>query len=175
MEVSRNLEDSAIKHLEFLVGKNYISHEGANGSTVIDRAIDSGATALSFGEIIGYSTSSDLLFNSWLESSTHYDVIVDPDWRWIGVGQIEYNGSLVGVVNFSSGNLGSTKVIVNDDRILFTGSYIEVPIIDTKDYLVLKINKGAFEFTFKRGIVGRVVSFKTKNGSISDRLELFFK
>lgn len=171
--VSSNLSSSAEKHLDYLIEKGIISHKGRNNSDVNDRAVEEGATALLFGEVIGYSPTIEELFNSWLESPTHYAVIKEKSWNWFGYSIKKYKGVYVAVVNFSTGNLGSTKLRKTDGGIVLTGNYIVMPSFNSPCFKIDYVKDNKFRILINEGSP-YIIDIKGADNVISDRLELFF-
>lgn len=159
--------------MEYLIERGIISHKGRNNSDVDNRAVDEGATALLFGEVIGYSPTIEELFSGWLKSSTHYAVIREKRWNWFGYSVKEYKGVYVAVVNFSTGNLGSTELEKSGDLFVFTGDYIRKPQFNSPDFIVDYVTDNKFRVlvNVKKSLI---IDIRGADNTISDRLELFF-
>ncbi len=172
--VSDNLVESADKHLAYLLKKKSISHKGLGGSSVSQRSAAEGVTAFMVGEVVGYSESKEELFNSWLESPAHHEVIVDPKWSWSGVSTKEFEGVVVSVINFSTGILGSTLLTTNNGYVTLKGKFTEKPeFVGDIRILSLNVVDSWFEIVFERDNLN-FIYIKNRNGIITDRVDLFF-
>lgn len=170
------MSDSSKRQLDYLLKKSFISHEGVDHSQVEARAVQEGATALIFGEIIGYSPILDELFNSWKHSSAHNSILLDPKWNWVGLSVKKVKNLYVAVINFSTGIIGSTQVFEMDDgRIQLKGRYIHSPKF-TGDYEILdfKIKHGYFMLYIKSVRKNFFIYVHDGNGRLSDRVDIFF-
>lgn len=157
------------------MANSIISHNGELNSQVLSRAINQGATALSFGEVIGFSGSINELFTSWLLSPEHYAVINDSRWNWVGYSLEERDGVFVAVINFSSGILGSTVLSNEGDYTLLKGEYISSPKFDGK-FEIIDYTKGnnLFELIVKPTRDNFFIYVYNKNGVLTDRVDIFF-
>lgn len=173
--LSENLNNSSIKHLNYLKVKKIISHRGENNSYVRQRALDAGSTALVFGEIIGYSTSQELLFKKWIESPTHNSVLLDPGWTTIGIAYESDKGFCIGVINFSNGNIYSTSLERVDGKIIFKGRFITTPKFETG--LVIEsqaIKNNEFILELKSQNRGGILYIYNEKNKVTDRVDIFF-
>lgn len=178
MEFSNNLTLSSSEHLEYLLNKLIISHEGNEGSQVTSRAINNGATALSFGEVIGYSSNFKDLFSAWENSPQHKKIILSPEWNWIGYSlKTTDDNIIICVVNFSSGNLGSTKIIESDGNIYLSGKYLDDFFLEGDfNLLDLKVHNNIFNAVIKPIEKNSVFLYVyDKKHKITDRIDFFFK
>lgn len=161
--------------MDYLLKNSYISHEGEHSSQVGKRASDNGATALLFGEVIGYSPLENQLFESWLLSPTHNSVILDENWHWIGISSEKVGDLYIAVINFSSGILGSTTVAIEGDNLTLTGDCVETPIF--KGYFEEKglyIEDGYFVYNIKPYNRSFFIYVYNSVGELTDRLDIFF-
>lgn len=174
--VSNNLEKAAKEQNRYLIKKSIISHEGENTSQVSSRAVNNGATAFYYGEIIGFSPTEEDLFKGWILSPTHNTVLNDPKWTWVGLS-VEYVGELfVAVVNFSTGNIGSTYATIDKDIIHLKGIYIEEPKFEGDFELINYIhNLGDFDLFIKATRKEFFIYAYNEKGELTDRVDLFFK
>jgi uncharacterized protein YkwD len=79
--------------------RNYFAHTSLDGRSPTQRMADAGYPAFGTwtGEDLaaGYTTSADVL-NGWINSPAHYAVLVNPQYRAIGVGRGYTAGSTYG-------------------------------------------------------------------------------
>jgi hypothetical protein len=79
--------------------QNYFSHTSLDGRSPTQRMADAGYPAFSTwtGEDLaaGYASARDVL-NGWLASPAHYAVLVNPNYRAIGVGRAYASASTYG-------------------------------------------------------------------------------
>ena len=173
---SENLRLATYEHLNYLVKHNYISHEGIGSSQVTKRALKQGASALSYGEVIGFSPLESELLNNWILSPKHKSVILDDDWRWIGVSVVKKDGLYISVVNFSSGNLGSTSTIQSGERLILHGEYIDDPKFEGSFEIEdLILDRGFFTLIIKPYRKSFFIYGYSGNRVLGDRVDIFFK
>ncbi|MBN2618304.1 MAG: CAP domain-containing protein [Spirochaetales bacterium] len=175
LKISTNLNNSAEYQNNYMIEANKITHKGLNKSSVQDRALLFHATGYNFGEIIGYSPSIEELFQGWKDSESHNKVLLDSRWTWIGISIIKQNNIYVGVINFSSGILGSVT-IKKDQEIKIEGEYIERPVFDNKFIERLYINEdlNRFEIYVKTAFNNTFIYCYDKKNKITDRIDIFF-
>jgi uncharacterized protein YkwD len=79
--------------------RNYFAHTSLDGRSPTQRMADAGYPAFGTwtGEDLaaGYTTTTDVL-NGWINSPAHYAVLVNPQYRAIGVGRAYATGSTYG-------------------------------------------------------------------------------
>ncbi|MGL1892068.1 MAG: CAP domain-containing protein [Spirochaetaceae bacterium] len=172
--LSKNLERASVNHLDYLIQNGFISHLGLNNSQVSDRAVSSGSTALTFGEVIGYSVTTIELFHSWVKSDIHNSVLLDKNWKWVGYAIEEYNNTNVSVVNFSDGNLDSISILKNNGVVILSGQYLEEPIFKGNfDILNLSFVEKSFVLRVKPLKENLFIYNVNKEGEITDRFDFF--
>jgi hypothetical protein len=101
---------AAQRHSTDLALTNRVSHTGSDGSTASMRIAQSGYSASYIGENVaaGYPTA-DLTFEQWVGSSGHYDNMVNPIFREMGVALATNPASLYRhywTQDFGNGNSG---------------------------------------------------------------------
>ena len=117
-----------------------------------------------------------MLFNAWLDSSTHKTVIEDPDWNWVGIAYEMINGSFVAVVDFSTGNLGSSKIIMENNSIIFSANYIVKPVLSSKRFITeIYNNRRVFKIIMPKEDNNKILFIGTEYKKITDRIEIFLK
>ncbi len=91
------LTTAARRHAADMCNNNHFSHTGTDGSDFTKRAKDAGYSGFANGEVIGWQhTSVESIFNGWMQSPPHHDIILNSSVTKIGVG---WNGNcVVGVV-----------------------------------------------------------------------------
>jgi uncharacterized protein YkwD len=69
----------------------FMSHDGSDGSTALDRIVRAGYVYSWWGENVaaGYSTAQDVM-TAWMDSPSHRDNILSPNFTEIGIGYV-YN------------------------------------------------------------------------------------
>jgi uncharacterized protein YkwD len=93
VEQAGALEASAQRHAADMVGRHYFAHVSPSGGTVDKRARRAGyltAPCWVLGENLGWAppavASAEALVVAWMESPRHRAVILDPEFRDIGIG-----------------------------------------------------------------------------------------
>lgn len=91
------LTTAARRHAADMCNNNHFSHTGTDGSDFTKRAKDAGYSGFANGEVIGWQhTSAESIFNGWMQSPPHHDIILNSSVTKIGVG---WSGNcVVGVV-----------------------------------------------------------------------------
>lgn len=91
------LTNAARRHAADMCDHNNFSHTGTDGSDFSKRAKDAGYSGFAYGEVIGWQHSSaESIFNGWMQSPPHHDIILYSSVNKIGVG---WSGNcVVGVV-----------------------------------------------------------------------------
>lgn len=91
------LTTAARRHAADMCNNNHFSHTGTDGSDFTKRAKDAGYGGFANGEVIGWQhTSAESIFNGWMQSPPHHDIILNSSVTKIGVG---WSGNcVVGVV-----------------------------------------------------------------------------
>lgn len=91
------LTTAARRHAADMCNNNHFSHTGTDGSDFTKRAKDAGYGGFANGEVIGWQhTSAESIFNGWMQSPPHHDIILNASITKIGVG---WSGNcVVGVV-----------------------------------------------------------------------------
>lgn len=139
-----------------------------------DRIKENSVTALSFGEIIGFSKNVNEIFTAWLNSDSHTDVIEDPRWNLVGVSVLMMNSTYVSVITFSSGNLKSVKFSEINGVISITGGFIDEPIFKSNNKVLdFKINREKKTFNFS-SLNNKIIQVYNRKNRLTDRIELFF-
>lgn len=91
------LTTAARRHAADMCNNSHFSHTGTDGSDFTKRAKDAGYSGFASGEVIGWQhTSAESIFNGWMQSPPHHDIILNASITKIGVG---WSGNcVVGVV-----------------------------------------------------------------------------
>lgn len=161
--------------MEYLLSESKISHKGYKGSSLLKRVAAKGSTALSSGEIIGYSPSLDELLLNWKMSKAHNNVLLDSEWNWIGISVIKKDNLYVSVINFSSGNLGSTQFTKIDDHIRLDGEFILPPIFEGNfEVLEFKTSQNYFSLFIRSNKKNFFIYVYDSLGILTDRVDVFF-
>ena len=89
------LDRAALSHSRDMLARDYFSHSSLNGATVAARARTagysmSGWSRWSVGEVIAWGSGArgtpESVFQAWMRSSSHRQVILAKRWRDCGVG-----------------------------------------------------------------------------------------
>jgi uncharacterized protein YkwD len=90
---SSDLEEIAGRHATDMVARRYFAHVSPSGGTVDKRARRAGyltAPCWALGEDLGWApadvANAQAVVAAWMASPSHRSVILDPDFREIGVG-----------------------------------------------------------------------------------------
>jgi uncharacterized protein YkwD len=93
VQTAAALELSAQRHATDMVARGYFAHISPSGGTVDKRARRAGyitAPCWALGENLGWAppaaASAQAVVGAWMESPGHRSVILDPDFREIGIG-----------------------------------------------------------------------------------------
>jgi uncharacterized protein YkwD len=89
LTVNAALTTAAQRYADYMATRNFFSHTGLDGSTMVSRAQAAGYTNWSYvAENIaaGYGTP-DQVVNGWMNSSGHRANILSPNLKEIGVGK----------------------------------------------------------------------------------------
>ncbi len=91
------LTTAARRHAKDMCDHNNFSHTGTDGSNFTTRSKDAGYGGFAVGEVIGWNhTSAESIFNGWMGSPPHKEILMKGDISKIGVG---WSGNcVVGVV-----------------------------------------------------------------------------
>lgn len=86
----------------------------------------------------------------------------------------KYSDIYISVINFSSGNLISTKTTVNNEAIVIEGRFFETPtFISGNEVLKQDLNENSFKLRL-RGDKARIIRVYNEKNSLTDMIELFF-
>lgn len=88
-----NLAKAAQLHSEDMAANSYMSHTSLDGRSPWDRMAAAGASFGTKGENVaaGQRTPEEVM-NSWMNSQGHRENILNPDYKYIGIG-VGYGGS----------------------------------------------------------------------------------
>ena len=174
VESCSNLELASNDHLLYLIESNNISHSGENGSNVQLRCIDAKASGFLFGEIIGYSDNIDQLFLEWRNSPTHNTVLLSDKWKWVGISKKIKGHTVVSVINFSSGLLGSLEVESGNENIIIRAKYVGFPIF-TGDFTIIQkaLEENKLEITIKPDRIPLFIYVKDPDNVLVNQIDIF--
>lgn len=174
LEISDNLTKASINHLGYLIDDGFISHTGSNESTLSDRIKNNQVTSLVYGEIIGFSQSLDDLFNAWIKSDSHRDVISDSRWNQVGVGLVKKDSTYISVITFSYGLIKSTTFRISNNFIEISGEYIEKPYFKSGNIILEYIIDNDKKRFLIKTVNNKIIQVYNANNKLTDRIELFF-
>ncbi|WP_072013801.1 CAP domain-containing protein [Myxosarcina sp. GI1] len=128
LKLNSQLVDAAQNHSNDMAEDDFFSHRGIDGSSVGDRALDSGYKYSTVGENIaaGQRTAAEVV-SGWMNSPGHRANILNPNYQEIGIGY-EYLANDTGKVNYNhywTQVFGSPLNSSNNDNL--TGSDNSVP------------------------------------------------
>ncbi len=101
LTLNPQLSTAAQSHSQDMACNNFLAHNGWNGSTPQSRVADTGFSATAVRENIyaqppQYGGSGNAAVSWWLSDPIHYDTIMDPAMKEIGVGYAAYPRSDLG-------------------------------------------------------------------------------
>jgi uncharacterized protein YkwD len=96
LKMNASLRSAAREHSADMACHNFVSHIGSNGTTNLDRILAYGYNPSWWGENIykGWNTTPQQAFEWWMNSTPHYQNIMNPNYTHIGIGH-----AAVGVQN----------------------------------------------------------------------------
>lgn len=99
------ITQAAVRHSSDMASKNFFSHNGSDGSSYIQRILDTGYDAGGVSEVLnlsqGGSFSVPRSMNSWLSSPGHCSTIMDPSFNEIGAACVRSGNKAYFTVDFS--------------------------------------------------------------------------
>lgn len=100
LEPQSQLDAAAQGHAEDMAANDYFDHTSLDGRSPTDRARDQGYQG-GVGENIayGYRTAEEVM-TGWMNSEGHRANILNCDYRYLGIGIADRNGTLYWVQNF---------------------------------------------------------------------------
>ncbi len=88
------LKEAALEHSEDMAHHNFFDHTGSDGLRVGDRATAAGYVWRKVGEnLAAGSNDPGRIVQSWLGSEAHCQVLLDPDFRDMGVACVHDAGA----------------------------------------------------------------------------------
>ena len=104
LAVDAQLTAAAQKHSLDMACGNFLSHTGSNGSWIGDRLAAAGYITYTYEEIIAIGAPQDAM-NQWRNSPSHWESVLNPVMKEIGVGYVYSEASQFGgyfTVDFAS-------------------------------------------------------------------------
>lgn len=87
---NQKLKEAAQRHSTDMASKNFLSHTGSDGSTVVERATEADYDYQALAEnIAGGQQTSTAVVNDWLNSSGHCANIMNPRLKEIGAACVK--------------------------------------------------------------------------------------
>ncbi len=153
---------SAVIHSQELEGRQTLSHWGLDGSRVTERYRAAGGTGLRAGENLGAGDSIDSIIDAWMQSPSHRNNILNPDWFSAGVGHLQTDGGRIILV-----------VVFNNSRWEQTSIRIVGSLVEIEGYVIL--SPGLFPEKIFFSVDGNDISpiFAALSGS--DRIRVHFE
>ena len=111
-----------------LADRQVLSHRGLDGSRVVERYRNAGGTGLSAGEILGAGDSLDSILTAWMDSPSHRESILNPEWFSAGAGLVQLdNGRLLVVVVFNNSRFKLTSFTIDNGKVILEGLFFLNP------------------------------------------------
>ena len=111
-----------------LADRQVLSHWGMDGSRVAERYRSAGGTGLRAGEILGAGDSLDSILGAWMDSPSHRESILNPEWFSAGAGVVQLdNGRLLVVVVFNNSRLKLTSFTIDNNKVILEGLFFLNP------------------------------------------------
>lgn len=140
LHVEKAAADAAEAHAEELLGRHILSHRGIDGSRVNERYRRAAGTALYSGEILGAGDSIAQVIGGWMNSPSHHDSILNPNWTSMGVGIRNLNEErLLIVVVFTSSHWRFRELRMDNNVVVLLGDLLTHPRSCATDFY-LEIN-----------------------------------
>ena len=95
LTVNAQLTSAAQKHSADMACNNFLDHTGSDGSYIGDRLSDAGYTSFNYYEIIAIGTPQNAI-DQWRADAGHWEVVLNPTVKQIGVGYAYYADSNFG-------------------------------------------------------------------------------
>lgn len=92
LTVNAQLSSAAQKHSADMACNNFLDHTGSDGSYIGDRLSDAGYTSFNYYEIIAIGTPQNAI-DQWRADEGHWEVVLNPSIKYIGVGYAYYADS----------------------------------------------------------------------------------
>ena len=167
LQTNTKLESAAFAKANDMLEKGYFAHASPDGKTPWDFITEAGYSYVYAGEnlAIGYADSAEL-HNAWMNSASHRDNIMNPNFRDIGVAVVsgQYQGGettvvvqMFGSTSFSQPGSSGSPVVASAD----TGN-----LSKTKQFSLILEKTG---FSPNKIFAGEDVNFKvTLTGEATD-------
>ena len=97
----RSLARVAGRQTAYLARIRFLTHDSPDGSPAASR-IRASFNAGLIGETIAFGSSARWIVNAWLHSPAHRAILLDPGFRWIGIGALSRHGTI-----WATADLGS--------------------------------------------------------------------
>ena len=125
----RVLTKTAEEFAKELSSRGVLTHQSLSGLSLIERYREQGGTGKVIGEIIGSGVEINLIWEKWLVSNSHLDVLSNFDWTVYGVGITEYKDFssspvLIVVLLFAETFYQDVKIINDNNLILLKGKLL---------------------------------------------------
>lgn len=83
------LMQAAEAHSQDMIDRNFFSHTNPDGLGPGDRLTNAGYNWRTWGENIGAGyLSAEAMFNGWMDSGSHQDIMLNPNFTEIGIGYV---------------------------------------------------------------------------------------
>jgi len=122
LENDRPSTTAALLHVRELADRQLLSHWGLDGSRVAERYRISGGTGLKAGENLGAGENSETIINAWMNSQSHRENLLNPEWLSAGVGIIRNpEGRMIVVVVFNNSRWKQNSFNIIDGKVVLDG------------------------------------------------------
>jgi uncharacterized protein YkwD len=89
LQINPVLMQVAEAHSQDMVNRNFFDHTNPDGQTPGDRLDEAGYAWWAWGETIGGGfTTPQAMFDGWMNSTPHRDILLSPDYTEIGIGYV---------------------------------------------------------------------------------------
>ena len=87
LSYNSQLAAAAQAHSQDMACNNFLSHTGSNGSWIGDRMAAAGYATYNYTEIIAIGSPQNAMAQ-WAADATHWNAVLDPSMKEIGVGYV---------------------------------------------------------------------------------------
>ena len=129
---------AAVKHAEELEERQVLSHRGLDGFRVTQRYRSAGGTGLRAAENLGAGENLESIINGWMNSPSHRDNIMNPEWFYAGAGIVHSGENRIIVVLVFNDSRWKTTVFTSDDNAVTMDGRLKLHPGSVPDMVVLK-------------------------------------
>ena len=171
------LERTAAAYAADLARRGVLSHVDEQGRRALERFRDFGGTTVLVGEILGSGPDLAAVFQAWVASGRHRDVLFNPLWTHCGAAGVPSGaGGGIWVVLFTSHRIDALRVIGCDSGFLIRGRvnprHAVEPVllsgVEKVDALLWDSRSGDFSFRIPgdRGRLFHRLGYRLPSGAV---------